>query len=89
MSGLNDVWRLPRVERFGNCRAQVELESRTREPGSWLAVSVKLDELAVLCRRTTGKRGELTGGWMLMGPSNKIKVSLLGPKDPAIPHVSE
>ena len=28
---------------------------------------------------------ERTGGWMLTGPEGRIKVSLLGPDDPASP----
>lgn len=85
-SGLNDVWRLPRVESFLRCRAQVELAPQARVPFSWIAVKAALDQLSRECRdlRATDER---TGGWMITGPDWEFKVSLLGPKDPDIPHL--
>lgn len=55
-------------------------------PSSWVAVKGALDQLSRECRdlRATNER---TGGWMITGPDGKIKVSLLGPKDPDIPHL--
>ncbi len=87
-SGLNDVWRLPRVEKFGRCRAVVEIELRSREASSWVAVKSRLDQLSIECRRHSGEGGERTGGWMLLAPGAKVKVSLLGPKDRDIPHLT-
>ena len=85
-SGLNDVWRLPRVESFSRCRAQVELTPGVRTPSSWMAVKLALDDLSTKCRARTSS-DERTGGWMITGPGGTIKVSLLGPKDPDIPHL--
>ena len=85
-SGLNDVWRLPRVVSFSRCRAQVELAPRSRVPFSWVAISAALDQLSMKCRDQR-PADERTGGWMITGPDGKIKVSLLGPKDPDIPHL--
>ena len=88
-SGFNDVWRLPRSETFVNCRAQVELADRARAPFSWIAVKTALDDLSVQCRAMSRSKHERTGGWMLAGPEGKIKVSLLGPNDPDIPHFTQ
>ena len=85
-TGFNNMWRLPRVESFGRCRAQVEIENRARAPSSWIAVKAALDLLARDCRKSFPlAREERTGGWMLAGPEGRIKVSLLGPDDPASP----
>ena len=85
-TGFNNMWRLPRVETFGRCRAQVEIENRARLASSWIAVRAALDQLARDCRRSSPLTSEeRTGGWMLAGPEGRIKVSLLGPDDPASP----
>lgn len=47
-----------------------------------MEVTAALDHLALLCRRSTSSGEERVAGWMIMGPEEKIKVSLLGPKDP-------
>ena len=87
-TGFNNVWRLPRTETFGRCRAQVEIENRARAPSSWIAVKASLDRLASDCRKTFPlAREERTGGWMLAGPEGRIRVSLLGPDDPASPPI--
>ena len=87
-TGFNNEWRLPRVESFGRCRAQVEMENRARVPSSWIAVKSTLDNLANSCRRSSPlARDERTGGWMLAGPEGRIKVSLLGPDDPSSPPI--
>lgn len=64
----------------------MELAPQARVPSSWIAVKGALDQLSRECRdlRATVER---TGGWMITGPDGKIKVSLLGPKDPDIPHL--
>ena len=85
-TGFNNIWRLPRVETFGRCRAQVEIENRARLASSWVAVISTLNKLANDCRRSSPLTAEeRTGGWMLAGPEGRIKVSLLGPDDPASP----
>ena len=85
-TGFNNIWRLPRVESFGRCRAQVEIENRARASSSWISVKASLDLLARDCRKSFPlAREERTGGWMLAGPEGRIKVSLLGPDDPASP----
>ena len=85
-TGFNNVWRLPRFETFGRCRAQVEIENRARAPSSWIAVKSALDKLATDCRKSSPlSTEEKTGGWMLAGPEGRIKVSLLGPDDPVSP----
>lgn len=85
-TGFNDMWRLPRFESFGRCRAQVEIENRSRAPSSWMSVIASLHKLALDCRKSVPlTRDERTGGWMLTGPEGRIKVSLLGPDDPASP----
>lgn len=87
-SGFNDIWRLPRSETFVRCRAVVELGDRAREPYSWTAVKLALDTLSVECRTMSRSRVERTGGWMLVGPEGKIKVSLVDSNDPDIPHLT-
>ena len=79
--GSNDGYRLPVTERFGRCRAQVEIEEHGQVVGSWVMVTAALDQLSILCRKSTSQ-GERTSGWMLVRPDNMIKVSLLGPDDP-------
>ena len=79
--GVNNRYRLPAMEKFGRCRAQVELaEDRGVAVSNWVAVTAKLDELSILCRRRV-RDEERTAGWSLMGPEDRIKVSLLGPDD--------
>lgn len=79
--GLNNGYRLPAMEKFGRCRARVELaEERGAAVSSWVAVAAALDQLSILCRRLV-KHEDRTAGWMLMGPEDRIKVSLLGPDD--------
>lgn len=68
------------TEKFGRCRAQVELAGREDAVSSWVAVTSSLDQLSALCRRTSSQE-DRTGGWLLMGPEERIKVSLLGPDD--------
>ena len=86
-SSHNTVWRLPRIETFGRCRAQVELATSARAPSSWIAVKSALDDLSVRCRKSAGvSKKERTGGWMLMGLDGLIKVSLVGIDDPKVPH---
>ena len=53
-----------------------------------MEVTAALDHLSILCRRVTSQ-GERTAGWMIMGPQEKIKVSLLGPDDPIPPGVKK
>ncbi len=53
-----------------------------------MAVKSRLDQLSIECRRHSGEGGERTGGWMLLAPGAKVKVSLLGPKDRDIPHLT-
>ena len=65
------------TEDFGHCRAQVELAEHGPVVSTWVSVTGALDQLNLLCRRQTSK-GERTGGWLLMEPGGKIKVSLLG-----------
>ncbi|CAF9938350.1 MAG: hypothetical protein ALECFALPRED_007613 [Alectoria fallacina] len=79
--GNNDGYRLPLTEKFGRCRAQVEITERTVAVNSWVAVVAALDQLSILCRQHSS-RGDRTAGWMLTGPEERIKVSLLGPDDP-------
>ena len=81
-SGYNDVWRLPRTETFVKCRAQVETGNRMRTPSSWVAVNAALDQLNSLCRVAKPSKKERSGGWMFLDADKKIKVSLLGEKDP-------
>lgn len=88
-SGYNDVWRLPRVEKFGQCRVKVELEPRARVASSWMAVKLTLDHLSVLCRRSSSGGPERVAGWMLMGEGNKIKVSFLKPHHGSGPEFGE
>ena len=88
-SGFNDVWRLPRVEKFGNCRVKVELEPRARVASSWLAVRLSADHLGVLCRRSSSEGPERVAGWIMMGEGNKIKVSFLKPHHDPGPEVAE
>ena len=64
----------------------MEIENRARAQSSWIAVKSALDKLAADCRRSSPMTSqERTGGWMLAGPENRIKVSLLGPDDPPSP----
>ena len=87
-TGYNDQWRLPRTETFRRCRAQVEIENRSRAPSSWAAVRSALADLGIKCRKAISvERAERTGGWMFTGPEGRIKVSLLGPDDPASPNL--
>lgn len=79
--GYYSPYRLPQTEKFGRCRAQVELEGVGEVLSSWSAITAALDRLSILCRRNT-KEGERTAGWMLVEPADRIKVSLLGPDDP-------
>ncbi len=79
--GLNNGYRLPMTERFGRCRAQVELAEKANAVASWVMVTSALDQLSILCRKQTSE-GERTSGWMLVKPDDKIKVLLLGPDDP-------
>ena len=79
-AGSNNGYRLPMTEHFGRCRAHVEIGERVDAVSSWLAVTAALDQLSMLCRRQTSK-GERVAGWLLMGPEDRIKVSLLGPDD--------
>ena len=88
-SGFNDVWRLPRVEKFGQCRVKVDIEPRARVASSWTAVKLTLDHLGVLCRRSSSEGPERVAGWMLMGEGNKIKVSFLKPHHGSGPEVAE
>lgn len=88
-NGANNGYRLPAMERFGRCRAQVELEAREAVVSSWVEVTAALDHLSTLCRRASSYGEEKTGGWMLMGPEDRIKVSLLGPDDPISGAVKE
>ena len=88
-SGYNDVWRLPRVESFGQCRVKVDIEPRARVAGSWTAVKLTLDRLGILCRRSTSEGPERVAGWMLMGEGNKMKVSFLKPHHDPGPEVAE
>ena len=88
-SGYNDVWRLPRVEKFGQCRVQVELEPRARVASSWMAVRLTADHLGVLCRRSSSEGPERVAGWITMGEGNKIKVSFLKPHQSPGPEVAE
>lgn len=83
--GLNNGYRLPMTEKFGRCTAQVELaEERVPAVSSWVLVNAALDQLSITCRRQV-RQGDWTedrtAGWMLMGPEDRIKVSLLGPDD--------
>ncbi|KAL9126296.1 MAG: hypothetical protein Q9175_007941, partial [Cornicularia normoerica] len=80
--GSNNGYRLPVTERFGRCKATVEMAGSVNAVSSWVAVAGALDQLNLLCRRQTSQ-GDRTGGWLLMGPEEKIKVSLLGPDDSA------
>ncbi|CAD6590763.1 MAG: hypothetical protein ASARMPREDX12_004724 [Alectoria sarmentosa] len=79
--GYNDGYRLPRTEKFGRCRAQVEVKEGTVAVSSWVTVVSSLDQLSILCRQHSSL-GDRTSGWMLMGLEDRIKVSLLGPDDP-------
>lgn len=85
-NGANDGYRLPIFEKFGRCRAQVEIEGRVAALSSWTIVAAALDHLSVLCRQHSS-HGDRTAGWMVMGPEERIKVSLLGPDDPYVPHL--
>lgn len=69
------------VEKFGRCRAQVEIADRVTAVSSWVEVAAALDQLAILCRRMTVPEGWRVAGWLVMGPEERIKVSLLGPGD--------
>lgn len=69
------------TEKFGHCRAQVQIAENTRTVGSWVLVVAALDQLNGLCQRIDAYGDERTGGWLLMEPERTIKVLLLGPKD--------
>ena len=86
--GYNNGYRLPMTESFGRCRAHVELAGRAFAVSSWADVVAGLDHLSILCRRMTFQE-ERVAGWMVMGPEEKIKVSLLGPNDPIPPGVEK
>lgn len=57
---------------------------RVTAVSSWVEVAAALDQLSILCRRMTSSEGWRVAGWMVMGPEERIKVSLLGPDDPIV-----
>ena len=76
-SDLDPNFRLPRTQTYGSCRVEVEMaEKFVTEMTTWAVVTGGAYRLNVECRSRSFD-GDKTGGWLLVGPNQRIKVSLL------------